>query len=100
MALRVGARDARVRALIALGFPLSTVGDTWFLNGGTQPRLFVQGEHDTFGPTEAIRALVDRLPEPRQLVVIPGADHFFTGKLDEMQQAVADWSATHPWEER
>jgi len=41
---------------------------------------------------------VDRLPEPRQLVVIPGADHFFAGKLDKMQQAVADWSATHPWE--
>jgi alpha/beta superfamily hydrolase len=44
-----------------------------------------------------MRAFVDRLPEPRRLVIVPGSDHFFAGHLDEMQAAVADWAAGRPW---
>jgi alpha/beta superfamily hydrolase len=44
-----------------------------------------------------MRELVARLPEPRTLVVIPGADHFFGGHLDELQAAVATWAAARPW---
>jgi alpha/beta superfamily hydrolase len=43
-------------------------------------------------------ALVQRLPEPRQLVIVPGSDHFFAGHLDEVQEAVRAWAATRPWE--
>jgi alpha/beta superfamily hydrolase len=30
-------------------------------------------------------------------VIVPGADHFFGGHLDEMQEAVAAWAAPQPW---
>jgi hypothetical protein len=65
-----------------------------------QPRLFVQGEDDAFGRGEALRVLVEPLPAPRELVVVPGADHFFTGHLDALQGAVAAWAGTRPWEGR
>jgi alpha/beta superfamily hydrolase len=26
-------------------------------------------------------------------VVVPGADHFFTGKLDQLDRAITDWLA-------
>jgi len=29
--------------------------------------------------------------EPKRLLLIPGADHFFTGHLEPMQQALAGW---------
>jgi uncharacterized protein len=32
--------------------------------------------------------------QPAHLVLIEGADHFFTGKLDQMQEAFSDWLAT------
>jgi alpha/beta superfamily hydrolase len=32
------------------------------------------------------------------LVVVEGADHFFTDKLDALQSAVYDWAAQRPWE--
>jgi alpha/beta superfamily hydrolase len=97
MALHVGVGDPRATALFALGFPLRHVDDTRFLDGCTKPRLFVQGEHDEFGSSEDLRALVERLPEPRRLVVIPGSDHFFNGHLDAMYDAVAGWADGRPW---
>jgi alpha/beta superfamily hydrolase len=97
MALRVGCGEPRARALFALGFPLSMVPDPSFLDGCRAPRLFVQGEADPFGSGAQMKERVDRLPEPRSLVVVPGADHFFTGHLDALQQAVRAWAASRPW---
>jgi len=98
MALRVGVADERARALFALGFPASMLDDASFLDGCRKPRLFVQGDHDTFGSGERIRGLVDALPEPRALVVVPESDHFFTGHLDALQEAVRAWATRRPWE--
>jgi hypothetical protein len=99
VALRVAARDARARAVFALGFPLS-LADATVLRAFEKPRLFVQGERDAFGPGESLRALVEPLPPPRELVVVAGADHFFDGHLDALQGAVADWAEGRPWEKR
>jgi alpha/beta superfamily hydrolase len=98
MALAVAARDARVRAALALGFPISRVSDPSALPTIRVPRLFVQGENDVFGPKAAIESLVAPLPEPKTLHVVPGADHFFNGQLEPMQQHVEDWAATRPWQ--
>ncbi len=97
VALRVAARDARVRAVFALGFPLVRFGDASVLQGPSQPRLFVQGERDEFGAGETLRALVEPLPPPRELVVVPGASHFFDGQLDAVQDAVSAWARKRPW---
>jgi alpha/beta superfamily hydrolase len=97
VALRVAARDSRVRAAFALGYPLSLEPDASHLALITAPRLFVQGENDAFGPGEALRALAEPLPPPREVVVVPGADHFFEGRLDALQGAIADWARRRPW---
>jgi uncharacterized protein len=98
MALRAGCADARVRALIALGFPMTMVKDPSFLDTCTRPRLFVQGADDVFGPGPALRDFVAKRPEPKTIVVVPEADHFFSGQLEPMQEAVRAWTATRPWE--
>jgi uncharacterized protein len=98
MALRVAAADARVQGVFAMGFPLSRVSDVSYVSSIRVPRLFVQGAGDVFGSGEALRTLVEPLPEKRTLVVIPDADHFFTGHLDALQAAIEGWAATRPWE--
>jgi alpha/beta superfamily hydrolase len=97
VALRVAAQEARVRAVFALGFPSSAVADARFLSSVAAPRLFVQGESDAFGPPEVVQPLVERLAPARQLVIVPGADHFFEGHLDALQAAVARWAEARPW---
>jgi alpha/beta superfamily hydrolase len=98
MALRVAARDPRVRAVLAMGYPLRRGGDRAPLADVRQPRLFVQGDQDEFGPAEEIRAAVEPLPPPRELVVVPDADHYFTGRLDPLHAAILDWARRRPWE--
>ncbi|HEY7413028.1 MAG TPA: alpha/beta fold hydrolase [Vicinamibacteria bacterium] len=97
VALRVAARDERVRAAFALGFPLSMVADPSFVTARALPRLFVQGEQDVYGAREAIQDLGAGATPPAEVVVVPGADHFFAGHLDELQDAVSRWAARRPW---
>ena len=91
MALRVAVDDPRPRSVVALGFPASVLKRTSFVSRVAVPRLFVQGELDEFGDADAIRGVVEPLAEPRDLVVVPGADHFFTGQLDEVARALEQW---------
>ncbi len=97
VALRVAARDPRVGAAFALGYPLALGDDHSHLARVAAPRLFVQGELDAFGSGEALRELVLPLPPPREIVVVSGADHFFEGRLDELQGAIATWAEARPW---
>ncbi len=97
VALRVAARDERVKAVLALGYPFTRSDSTAPLGAILTPRLFVQGEHDEFGSGAALARLVEPLPPPRELVVVRGADHYFTERLDALQAAVAAWAERRPW---
>ena len=97
MAALVSVTDTRVKACLVLGFPITRLSAITNLAAVLQPRLFVQGSEDEFGPGLAIRRLVGPLPGPKRLEVIEGADHFFTGRLDELQTLIEDWASTEPW---
>ena len=49
------------------------------------PLLIVAGDRDRIVPLEQSRRLFERAPEPRQLVVIRGADHNDAELLDGRQ---------------
>ena len=100
MAAKVAVAGSPVRAVLILGFPITRVDSTADLEKVLQPRLFVQGSEDEFGSGAAIRKLVSTLPEPKALEVIEGADHFFTGRLDDLQAPIEAWASTRPWEAR
>jgi len=99
--LRAACPDARVRALIGLGLPLAPeVAETGeeqgvytfdFLADCAKPKLFVSGARDQFGPRAKLQAFVASVPEPKRLVVIEGADHFFAGRLRELRNAIESW---------
>jgi alpha/beta superfamily hydrolase len=93
--LRAGCPDTRVRAVIGLGTPLAAVEDRQydfeFLKGCDKPKLFVSGTRDQFGPRAKLEQLVQSLPEPKKLVLIEAADHFFEGRLREMRDAIEPW---------
>ena len=83
-----------VRALAALGLPTEAAGRGYsypFLAGCTLPKLFLSGDHDQFAPAEQLARVVACASEPKQLVLIPGADHFFLDQLDPMQKALQCW---------
>ena len=81
--------------MIGLGTPLAAVEDRHydfeFLKGCAKPKLFVSGTRDEFGPRAKLEQLVQSLPEPKKLVLIEAADHFFEGRLREMRDAIEPW---------
>lgn len=98
--LRAACADDRVRAVIGVGVPvLPVAADTEeprvytyeFLHHCSKPKLFVSGARDQFGPRAKLEALVASLPEPKELIVIEGADHFFEGRLRELREAIELW---------
>jgi alpha/beta superfamily hydrolase len=98
--LRASCADPRVEALIGVGVPVvSVAADTEeprvytydFLHDCVKAKLFVSGARDQFGPRSKLEALAASVPEPKKLVIIEGADHFFEGRLRELREAVENW---------
>lgn len=88
------ARGANVRAIAALGLPIQAKDRNYSyssLHDCTIPKLFLSGDRDPFAPAEELAQLTASAAEPKQLRLIPDADHFFTGQLEPMQQALAGW---------
>lgn len=90
--------DQRVSGIAALGLPVRAGGRDYhyrFLAGCSQPKLFISGTADEYGPPEVVVAMIAGAAPPAQLVLVEGADHFFTGRLEEMQSALSSWIETH-----
>jgi alpha/beta superfamily hydrolase len=95
--LRHVEKDSRISAIVALCLPLGEMAigslqqDFW--SHYTNPKLFLAGDSDDICPLSELRPLVDRLPEPKKLVVLEGTDHFLWGREREIGRAIADFLA-------
>ncbi len=100
--LRATCGDARVRGLVGLGLPIRAEHRDYtyeFLPAcGSVPKLFVSGDHDEFCPQGLLESVLVAAGEPKQIVWVEGADHFFAGtsqspdsKLGVMSGAVRTW---------
>lgn len=98
--LRAACADHRVRAVIGAGTPVAPVSAESeeprvytfdFLRDCAKPKLFVSGARDQFGPRAKLEGLLRPAAEPKKLVIIEGADHFFEGRLRELREAIEDW---------
>lgn len=94
--LQAGCEDTRVTSLIGLGAPVNNA-DFSYLMQCEKPKLFVHGANDIYGAADKIKELVSSLPGENKLVVVEDADHFFVGKLDQVNQAITSWlTERHP----
>lgn len=90
VALRASAGDSGIVAFLGVGVPLATPSGA-DLPRPRVPALFVVGSDDTFGPPGQLREFVQGTA---QIVEIRGADHFFEGQLDALDEAVASFLGT------
>lgn len=73
--------------LIAVGFPTRR-GTFEYLAHCTVPKFFVQSTNDEHGPRNEIEAVFEWLAEPKKLVFIEAADHFFAGALETLEEKI------------
>jgi alpha/beta superfamily hydrolase len=102
--IRACCGEARVKGLVGLGLPVRAAERDYryeFLaQCGRIPKLFVSGDSDEFSPQGVLEAMLVSAPEPKRVVWVAGADHFFAGtaqspgsKLAVMSDAVKGWVA-------
>jgi alpha/beta superfamily hydrolase len=94
--MRAACSDSGVVALASIGTPVAAVDerghyDFSFLLHCKRPKLFLSGSEDKFGPRQELEAVVNQASPPKSLVLIQGADHFFTGHLQEYREAIERW---------
>jgi hypothetical protein len=89
-----GAAIPSVKALVCLGLPIEAEGYVYSypqLPHCTLPKLFLSGDSDSFAPASRLAQIVGQAANPKQLALVPGADHFFTGRIEPMQKALGGW---------
>jgi hypothetical protein len=82
------ARDVARLVTIAPAIRRVTVSD------GSLPQcpwLIVQGDQDELVDPNDIQQWARDLPEQPRVVMLPGVEHFFHGRLNELRQVVARW---------
>jgi hypothetical protein len=93
--LTVAIDDPRVTTLIGIAMPVARY-DFEAVAQSAKPKFFIHGERDEICSEKAMRAFYARCREPKELVVIDGADHIFDGKVSEVADAIedllGDWS--------
>jgi alpha/beta superfamily hydrolase len=89
IALETGAADPRVSVLIGIAPPIARYTFTNTLQS-TKPKFLVQGSLDEVCPIKDTWAFYAKLQEPKEFVVIDGANHLFEGRTPEVGEALED----------
>ena len=91
IALEVGSADPRVSLLIGIAPPWEKDGYVWnTIYTTTKQKFFVQGESDELCSIQDMWSHYAKLHEPKELVIIDGANHLFEGKTSEVGEALED----------
>jgi alpha/beta superfamily hydrolase len=89
IALTVGAEDERVSALVGISMPVTRY-DYDAVGATPKAKFIIHGERDEVCPLREVREFYARAADPKELVVIDGADHLFDGKVGEVADAIED----------
>ncbi len=92
VATTAGANDSRVTRLVAIAPPVSMY-DFSTVGRSHKPKFFVNGERDEVCPVQALREFYAHAEEPKELIVIEGANHLFDGHINEVTEAIEDLMA-------
>ena len=92
--LAVGKDDDRVKRLISIGTPVDKYRDYDFLDGLKKSILFVHGDSDEFGSVDNLKKLVDEVSRTSEteLIVLENCGHFFDEHLNQLRNAVKNWT--------
>lgn len=61
------------------------------------PWLIVQGDEDEVAPCQPVQQWwrLGNKTDAQQLIILPGAGHFFHGRLIELREIISDWVENH-----
>jgi uncharacterized protein len=82
------ARDAKLLVTVAPAVHRFAVGNAQL---PSCPWLLIQGDNDELVDAGEIKRWVATLASPPKVALLPGVDHFFHGRLNELRAVVLEW---------
>jgi len=92
VAFPVAVEDARVKAVAGIA---PFVQPENLLHQYTRPKLLVCGTQDEFINYKTLEKMVQKMPDPKELSLHPGVDHFWMGEEGAMGERVAQFFAKY-----
>jgi len=89
---RAALDDPDVKGSILVAPPQAMM-DFSFLKDDSKTRLVIAGERDAYGPVEEIMKIVGKMNPSPPVIVISGADHFFSGSTADLVRALEAMNA-------
>ena len=87
--------DDRIVRLISIGTPVDKY-DFSYLKHNVKPILFVHGDRDEFGTVEHLTEVIELVEAAdKKLIVFENCGHFFDEHLEQLKNAVRDWTAKY-----
>ncbi len=86
VALSAAVEDSRVKAVAGVS-PL--IQPENLLDHYARPKLLVCGDRDEFVDIKFLQRVTARIPEPKELAVFPGVDHFWMSEEDGLAEKVS-----------
>jgi alpha/beta superfamily hydrolase len=97
IAMQLLMRRPEIQGFVAVA-PPANLYDFSFLAPCPASGLMINGSDDRVVPSDSVKALADKLKTQKGITitheVIPGANHFFEGKIDELVAAVSNYIDT------
>jgi alpha/beta superfamily hydrolase len=88
--LPIAVQDERIEGMVAIAPPLELY-DFEFLKGCKKRKLFIAGDQDPFCPSSLLEEKYQQLEEPKSLVIISRADHFFFSHTHQLTQPLREF---------
>ncbi len=85
VAFTVAAEDPRIRAVAGIS---PFIEPETLLQDYANPKLFVWGDRDGFLDPQKLGQQVEKLPDPKEVAVFPGVDHFWSGQEAPLAERV------------
>ena len=94
MGTEVALNDPRIARVISIGTPVDKYLDYEYLALLKKPILFVHGDNDEFGSKANIEKLFELVgtSTDAKLVMFANCGHFFDDHLDELREAIKEWT--------
>jgi len=95
--LRATSTDTRPSRLIGISPPVDHY-DFSFLVDETRPKFLIAGDRDFVCSKSKFMQLVEKIPEPKQSLLIAGADHFHSGREGDLVNAMDGFLDKYPFD--
>jgi hypothetical protein len=96
--LRAASADTRPSRLVGISPPVDHY-DFSFLFEETRPKLLIAGDRDFVCSKGKFMQLAEKIPEPKQSLLIAGADHFHFGREDVLVREMDSFLEKYPFDD-